>query len=107
MPPTYTVRAKVIDIRTDTPRATDSFLLDSNVLPITLDQAFANAALLELAAAPVDGYDALLLQAMRASHLKQLLSDDGDFCCVDGIDLFTANPRVLAAAGAQGQLVVR
>jgi hypothetical protein len=80
---------------------------DSDLLPITLDQDFANAALLELAAAPVDGYDALLLQAMRATHVTQLLSDDGDFCCVDAIELFTANPRVLAAAAAQGRLVVR
>jgi hypothetical protein len=31
MPPTFTVRAEVIDIRTDAPRATDRFLVDTNV----------------------------------------------------------------------------
>jgi hypothetical protein len=31
MPPAYAVRARVVDLRTDTPRATDRMLLDSNV----------------------------------------------------------------------------
>ena len=31
MPPRYTVRARVIDIRTDTPRPTDAFLADTQV----------------------------------------------------------------------------
>ena len=31
MPPRYTVRAHVIDIRTDMPRSTDAFLVDTNV----------------------------------------------------------------------------
>lgn len=30
MPPIYTVRARVIDIRRDTPRTTDAMVLDSN-----------------------------------------------------------------------------
>jgi hypothetical protein len=31
MPPRYNVRARVIDISTDTPRPTDAFLVDTNV----------------------------------------------------------------------------
>ena len=31
MPPTYTVRAVVVDARTDSPRATDRFFIDTNV----------------------------------------------------------------------------
>src|SRR4051812_5466046 len=31
MPPAYAVRARVIDARADTPRATDRFLIDTNV----------------------------------------------------------------------------
>lgn len=31
MPPAYAVRAHVVDIRTDTPQATDRILLDTNV----------------------------------------------------------------------------
>ncbi len=31
MPPVYTARAQVVDIRTDTPRSTDALLVDTNV----------------------------------------------------------------------------
>jgi hypothetical protein len=31
MPPTYTVRAQVVDIRRDTPRPTDRLFVDTNV----------------------------------------------------------------------------
>ena len=31
MPPTYTVRATVVDARTDAPRATDRLFIDTNV----------------------------------------------------------------------------
>ena len=207
MPPTYTVRAQVIDVRTDAPRPTDRFFVDTNVwawehypgsrttatgaivpqpaeyspylnraraagavrnrvgpqlaelahvieqteleayvagvgrlalkdyrhnvpaersrvvrmietvwtrvkadsdpLPLTLDDAFTDAALTRLRVAPVDGYDVFLLEVMAASGVTQILTDDGDFCCVAGVEVFTANPRVLAAARAQGRLVVR
>ena len=39
-------------------------------------------------------------------HLAQVLSD-GDYCTVPGIQLFTANACVVAAARAAGLLVVR
>jgi hypothetical protein len=80
---------------------------DSDPLPLTLDGAFTDGALTRLAVAPVDGYDVFLIEAMAASGVSQILTDDGDFCCVAGIEVFTANPRVLAAARAQGRLVVR
>jgi hypothetical protein len=44
---------------------------------------------------------------MRAAGVAQILSDDGDFCGVAGVELFTANPHVLAAARAQGRLAAR
>jgi predicted nucleic acid-binding protein len=80
---------------------------DSDLIALTLDDAFAAAALAELTAFPLDGSDAFLLRAMRATGVTQLISDDGDFCTVAGIELFTANPRVLAAARAQGRLASR
>lgn len=207
MPPTYSVRAQVVDIRTDSPRPTDRFLVDTNVwawkhypgavlspagvsapqaseypryldqtiaigalryrsglclaelahlveqnehagysigvgpltlkeyrhnlpserarvvreiqrvwgrisadsdpLHLMLDDTTTAAALTRLAAAPVDGYDLFLLETMTSTGLTQLLTDDGDFCSVTGIQLFTANPRVLAAARTQGRLAIR
>ena len=47
------------------------------------------------------------LQAARASGVTQIGSDDGDFCGVPGITLFTGNRSVLTAAQVQGKLLVR
>jgi hypothetical protein len=80
---------------------------DSDPLPLLLDDGSADTAMSRLPATPVDGYDLLLLEAMSSGGISQLLTDDGDFACVSGIEVFTANPRVLAAARAQGRLVVR
>jgi hypothetical protein len=207
MPPVYTVRAQVIDIRRDMPRSTDRFLVDTNVwywraypgavaiqgsatpaqmstysvylrgslaagaiayrtglclaelahlieqneriayagavtsvtakeyrhnlpsersrvvnvvqqawtdiklcsqpLTLLMDDAASEAALARFGTQPVDGYDLFLLEAMSTAGITQVLTDDGDFCTVPGIEVFTANPRVLAAARAAGLLVTR
>ena len=80
---------------------------DSDLLPLALDDVLAAAALARLASAPVDGYDLFLLEAMAAAGVTQLITDDGDFCTVAGIEVFTANQRVIAAARTQGRLILR
>ncbi len=207
MPPVYTVRARVVDIRTDTPRPTDALLVDTNVwywfayssagampgsatptqmttysdylqdciaagaiayrtglclaelahlieqnerdiytgavaavttkeyrhnlpserarvvrevqeawaqvksqsqpLPLTIDDPTTDAALARFATQPVDGFDLFLLEGLSAAGLAQVLTDDGDFCTVPGLEVFTANPRVVAAARSASLLVVR
>jgi hypothetical protein len=207
MPPVYTVRAQVIDIRTDIPRSTDALLVDTNVwywhvypsagalpgsatpgqmrlysdylrqslavgaiayhtglclaelahlieqnernayasavasvtskeyrhnlpsertrvvrevqdawarvkvqsrsLPLVINDPTTDAALVRFATQPVDGFDLFLLEALSSAGLRQVLTDDGDFCTVPGLEVFTANPRVVAAARAAGLLVVR
>ncbi len=44
---------------------------------------------------------------MNKSGVTQVLTDDGDFCTVPGITLFTANRGVVEAARVQGKLVIR
>jgi hypothetical protein len=207
MPPVYAARAQVIDIRTDTPRPTDSFLVDTNVwywhvypsagsgpgsatpaqmttytdylqdglaagaiafrsglclaelahlieqnerdiyagavspvtakeyrhnlpsertrvvgevqnawaevkrqsqpLSLLIDDPTSDAALTRFATQPVDGYDLFLLEALSAAAMTQVITDDGDYCTVPGIQVFTANPRVVATARSAGLLVVR
>jgi predicted nucleic acid-binding protein len=80
---------------------------DSELLSLTLDDAATDSAHARLGAAALDASDALMLGAMLASGVTQILSDDGDFCTAAGIEVFTANARVLSAAAAQGRLVVR
>lgn len=75
--------------------------------PPLVDANATATALAELSATALDAYDVFALQACRASGITQIISDDGDFCLVAGIMLFTANGNVLSQARAQRKLVVR
>jgi hypothetical protein len=74
---------------------------------ITIDGVETAAALQDLKTRALDGYDVFSLRAAIANGITQILSDDGDFCVVPGIVLFTVNRSVLTAAQAQGRLLVR
>lgn len=69
--------------------------------------AMTNAALQRFQTEALDGYDLFLLEAATVSGVAQVITDDGDFSGVSGIQLFTSNPAVIAAAQAQGRLVLR
>ena len=75
--------------------------------PLVVDHAATTNALAEYRTLALDGYDLFFLQAARASGVTQIISDDGDFCGVPEITLFTSNRSVLDAARAQGNLLVR
>jgi len=68
-----------------------------------INGASTTAALQEFAQLPVDGYDLFAINALKAAGIKQVISDDGDFCSVPGITLFTANQNVITAARAQNK----
>jgi hypothetical protein len=55
----------------------------------------------------VDGYDLFLLESLSGASQTNVLSNDGDFCSVPGIVLFTANRLVVSAAKQQGKLLSR
>jgi hypothetical protein len=97
-------RARVVGLVQTTWRLIET---DSDPLPLSLDDPTVNSALARFANAPVDGYDLFLLEAMSSAGVTQILTDDGDFCCVSDIEVYTANPRVLAAAKSQGQFLSR
>ncbi len=72
-----------------------------------VNDVMTNAAVLRFQAEALDGYDLFLLEAATASGVGQVITDDGDFCGVRGIQMFTSNQGVLSAAQAQGKLIVR
>lgn len=76
-------------------------------LTFKVDQKASDTALLRFQQAPVDGYDLFLLEAMFKQKMLSILTDDGDFATVPGIQVFTANRNVLAAASSQGRLKAR
>ncbi|MDL1977636.1 MAG: PIN domain-containing protein [Deltaproteobacteria bacterium] len=79
----------------------------SNPLIATIDGQTANIALARFQTEKVDGYDLFILESMKNHGVVQVITDDGDFATVSGIQVFTANRNVIAAAKDQGKLKIR
>ena len=54
-----------------------------------VDDTVTDASLARYQTQALDGYDLYLLEAMQKANLRQVLTDDGDFCTVPGIQVFT------------------
>jgi predicted nucleic acid-binding protein len=76
-------------------------------LALTIDAHTTKAALNRFQAEKVDGYDLFMLEAMKNHGVLQVITDDGDFATVAGIQVFTANRNVISAARSQGKLLTR
>ncbi|TAN44684.1 MAG: PIN domain-containing protein [Nitrospirae bacterium] len=79
----------------------------ANPLTTCIDGPTTEAALTRLTSEKVDGYDLFILDSMRNHGVIQLITDDGDFATVHGIQVFTANRNVINAARGQGKLLTR
>lgn len=55
----------------------------------------------------VDGYDALILNAINEANITNVITDDSDYASVEGIRVFTSNPTIIRLANQQGKLVPR
>lgn len=76
-------------------------------LIVTIDAHLATTAKNRLQNEKVDGYDLYILESMRNHGVVQVITDDGDFATVPGIQVFTSNRNVIQAAQIQGKLVSR
>jgi predicted nucleic acid-binding protein len=76
-------------------------------LAVTIDDITATAALNRLQTEKLDGYDLFILESMKNHGVIQVITDDGDFATVSGIQVFTANRNVIVAAKNQGKLKIR
>lgn len=72
-----------------------------------VDDAMTNSAIVRFSTEALDGYDLFILEAMAAAGTGQVITDDGDYCGVAGIQMFTSNRTVISNAQAQGKLVLR
>jgi len=82
-------------------------LMLAQPITLSLDRATTEAALNRFKTQPLDGYDLFLLEAMDQAGITQVITDDGDYCTVPQIQVFTANQRVLSSAQSQGMLARR
>jgi len=75
----------------------------ANVYSLTVDSTVCERTVARMPELPLDSYDILSLpgEASATSSVRGVISDDGDFCGVQGLTLFTANQTVLNAARQQ------
>jgi len=76
-------------------------------LTITIDALATADALNRFQSEKVDGYDLFFLESMKNHGVVRVITDDGDFATVPGIQVFTANRNVINAARSQGKLLKR
>jgi hypothetical protein len=79
----------------------------SHPLEILVDKPMVDQALVSFGLSALDAYDQFCLLALQTHGVTQVLTDDGDFCTVPGITLYTSNNNVIQAAAAQQRLVAR
>lgn len=76
-------------------------------LEALIDEATTDAALARFQTQLVDGYDLFLLEAIAKAGVVQVITDDGDFATVPGIQVFTSNQNVILSAQSQGKFLTR
>lgn len=76
-------------------------------IKILIESQVINSALNRLQTQLLDGYDLLILEAMKRENINSIITDDGDYITVPNIKVFTANRNVIIAARNQGKLIVR
>ncbi|MCX5830577.1 MAG: PIN domain-containing protein [Deltaproteobacteria bacterium] len=79
----------------------------SSPLVLTVDEKTTDASLDRFRTEKLDGYDLFILETMKNNGLVKIITDDGDFATVSGIEVFTANRNILLAARAQDKLLMR
>jgi predicted nucleic acid-binding protein len=76
-------------------------------ISLKLDQETVDNALHQFSNQCLDGYDLFILESMRQECINKIITDDGDYVTVPGIEVFTANRGAINAATNQGKLIIR
>jgi predicted nucleic acid-binding protein len=76
----------------------------AELLDLNIDTTTTNLALARFTTQLIDGYDLFLLETMQKHAVTKVITDDGDYATVPGIQMFTANQSALNAAASQGKL---
>lgn len=79
----------------------------AKAIDVTIDTNSTDRALTRMASEPLDGYDLFILEAISQAGIVNVITDDGDYVTVPGIQLFTANKNVIKTARNQGKLIGR
>ncbi len=76
-------------------------------LDLVINEPTTEAAIARFQTEKVDGYDLFILESMKNHGVVQIITDDGDFATIPGIQVFTANRNVINSARTQRKLLSR
>lgn len=76
-------------------------------MDVKIDERNSNSIIARLGTQLMDGYDLFNIEIASKANVKQIITDDGDFVSVPGLQVFTSNPVVINAAKQQCKLMVR
>jgi hypothetical protein len=79
----------------------------SSSVDAVINPGLITAAMARLKTDAMDGYDVFVLEAARVAGTFRILTDDGDFATVPGIQVHTSNRNVVQAACNAGRLIAR
>jgi len=82
-------------------------MTNGQTIEIIVDKVAISVAQNRLVTEALDGYDILMVDAVLAAKITQVITDDSDFGQVSGLTIFTANQLLLREAKAQGKLIKR
>ena len=95
------------NVITEVQTAWDQIKSMSQMIEVQIDETITDAALSRFSTQPLDGYDLFMLEAISKAGVLKVITDDGDYSTVPGIQLFTANQNVIMAAQSQNKLLTR
>lgn len=76
-------------------------------LALNIDKPMMRSVLSSFINHELDGYDLFFIEALKNTQITGIITDDLDFSCYPGIQVFTANKAVIDLARAQGRLIKR
>ena len=79
----------------------------SSLFGFTMDEQITNRAATRLKTQLLDGYDVFMIELINELGSNKVITDDGDYATVPGLQVFTANRNIIEAAGLQRRLVTR
>jgi len=76
-------------------------------LLVEIEEKFPANMLTKIRTQPMDGYDIIMANAISKMGVINIITDDGDYSCLPGTRVFTANPNVIQTAQGLSLVVNR
>ncbi|WP_138225700.1 PIN domain-containing protein [Paenibacillus algicola] len=74
---------------------------------LAIDNYSTDEALKRLSLSKLDGYDAFIINSLLSQDMVKVITDDGDYTSVPGLQVYTANDNVIRSSTAQGKVLAR